>query len=275
MASLGGFGSSPEMAPRKQRFGAAGRARIGETHRRASAEAKYGKDYYSQGFRPEKEKGGAFLARQRQAEVAGPFSAGRSWNLEWRNGVPYVKARARQTDRIKEYGSDWNRAEDVLNPGQYRAMMRTDLRSPTASQTARNRGAFFEQNPDADMSHWQAYKFAQGLPIDPATGMRQLRSGELRDEYGRRVGDEATPSTSYKTGAQLFGGAGGSGGTGQPASQPLGNSFGATGWEDMFDRLFGNAGYRASGVPSDQYGGQWPADWYGNWTPSWLTPSGA
>lgn len=188
------------MAERTPRFTDEQRRAIGERQRAAAAQAKYGTDYYSQGYRNQKEMGQAFLAKQRRAETAGPFAT--NWQQQWRNGQLYLRPTARQTGRIEEFGADWRPASEVLSPGHYAAIMRTDLRSPTASPVAQRRGAFFQQNPEADFSHWLAFKRAQRMPIDPATGMRINQAGEMWDQWGRRPGETFT---STKTGRQLFG----------------------------------------------------------------------
>lgn len=189
------------MAERTPRWTAEQRRAIGDRQRRAAAEAKYGKDYYAQGYRNQPEMGQAFLAKQRAKEVGGAFMP-TTWQQQWRNGQLYLRPTAKQTGRIEAYGSDWRPAQEVLSPGHYAAIMRSDTRSPTANANAQARGSFFAQNPDADFSHWLAYRHAQRLPVDPETGMRINQAGEMWDQWGRRPGEAFT---STKTGGRLFG----------------------------------------------------------------------
>lgn len=189
------------MAERTPRFTDEQRRAIRQRQNQYAAAAKYGDDFYSQGLRPAKEQGGAYLAKMRAKEQGGAFMP-TTWQQEWRNGQLYLRPRSRQTDRIAEFGSDWRPAQEVLSPGHYAAIMRSDLRSPTANANAQARGQFFAQNPDADFSHWLARRNAMRLPVDPETGMRINPSGELWDEWGRRPGQAFT---STKTGGRLFG----------------------------------------------------------------------
>src|SRR3990172_760662 len=186
---------------RPPRFTPEQRRAINQRQKEWASRAKWGQgDYWSQGLREEPGMGGAFLKKQALKEQEGPFVPW-TWDRQWRNGQLWLRAKPNQAGRIKAVGSDWVPASQVLTPGHLAAIMRTSLSSPTASAGAQRRGQFFEQNPEADMSHWLARRNVQNRPIDPATGLRQLRSGELRSEWGQAPG---APDFRSTQGRQIF-----------------------------------------------------------------------
>lgn len=163
---------------REQRFTEAQRQAIGERHREANAQARYGTGYHAQGWRPEQDAGRAFLNRQAQRLEHGAFNPG-SWRTQYdaQGNLVGVAARARQTDRIQEYGSGWLDPSRVLKPGQLAAIRRTTGNSAHAQR----RAAFREANPGAGMDEYLYHKYTSGLRTDPATGLKVNRYGDTYD----------------------------------------------------------------------------------------------
>lgn len=175
---------------RKQGWTAEQKRQIAANRRERARQAKYGWDPGPMGP--------AARARAEAMLRDGPFVP-LSYLRQWRNGVLYLRPTARQTGRLTagNWGEgEWRPASEVLSPGHYAALQRTTGDSAHA-QMRRN---FAAQNPGASYYDYLGYKFAQGLPVDPATGLRVMKSGELRTNYGKPVDGLATPPGGGGTG---------------------------------------------------------------------------
>ncbi|MCI0526170.1 MAG: hypothetical protein L0Y56_01770, partial [Nitrospira sp.] len=248
---------------RKQRYTKEQRRGFGY----ASGPASWGASYESQGLRPEKEKGMAFLNKQKAKVRGGPFNP-LSWQQQGWGSNLMLRAFPGQGGRINEGGGEWRPASEVLSPDHWAAYLRT-----TEGGKGQARQAFFDAHPElADrpgggMDAWQYQKRLNNMKTDPVTGWKINRHGELYNPDAMSI---YTPGyTGGSIGpdewAQRFGGAQGFGSTMRdPVTtglNPVPDMSADTGWEQDFDRFFGNGVYRTPGAAANQYTG---------WRPFWL-----
>ena len=157
---------------RRQRYSAATRAEQAATRRDRTARSSFGATYEQQGIRPQKEQGQAFLKRQELKARYGAF-ANPTWQYEDRGGQLYRKPLPRQSGRIAEQGgtAQWEPVPDYVQ----------------RSYANPRRRAFFEQHPEyanqpgGGQDYWSYAKRLGNMQIDPATGLRVNRFGELYD----------------------------------------------------------------------------------------------
>lgn len=189
------------LGERTPRWTDAQRASIGENRRARAAGARFGTSFAEMGLRPYKEQGQAYLKRAELHAQQGPFSDFlANWDVQWRNGEPWLKAKANQVGRQAEGGDVYRPASEVLSPGHWAAFQRT--RAGSAKGNARR--AFIESNnlqgtPGGGMDAWIHQRYLNGLKADPSAPGYVVN----------RFGDQYLASNRILQGLRPAGGAGG------------------------------------------------------------------
>lgn len=160
------------MPEREQRYSEAERAGARANARARTAGAKYGQSYANQGLRPVKEQGKHFLYEQGLKQRYGAF-ANSTWQYEDRGGQLYRKPFANQSGRIAEQGgsAQWEPVPDYVQRAYENPQRRAwNAAHPDAAS-----------RPGGGRDQFLFDRYTSGLQIDPATGLRVNRAGELYD----------------------------------------------------------------------------------------------
>lgn len=170
------------MPERTPRYTPEQRRAMGEARRRRAALGRYGYDPGEMGQ----------AARNRAAlKLRYGASFPLSYLTDWRNGELWLRPTARQTGRLESGNwqpGEWRPASQVLGSRHYAAIQRQNDPNGLGGQ----RSAWAASHPGGSYYDWLGYRFAQGLP-QVGNNLRQLRSGEYRDNEGRPVTGPATP----------------------------------------------------------------------------------